>query len=179
LLPFGRKILGARQLAVQMTHTAAEMRPTLSAEHLKIIDDHRDYQCAHFLLSAGDRYCYVIYSKHKRKRLPFVYIHYLSNPELFEQTYHTIRSAVMSHARACFAVIDERLAGGRPEAAPQFLPALPDAQTVFVIQSEAGANRQSVFRAGAAQPAQPSAAQISAAQHSSQGLRICIIQLKC
>jgi hypothetical protein len=112
LLPFGRKSLGARQLAVQMTHTAAEMRPTLSAEHLKIIDDHRDYQCAHFLLSAGDRYCYVIYSKHKRKRLPFVYIHYLSNPELFEQTYHTIRSAVMSHARACFAVIDERLVDG-------------------------------------------------------------------
>ena len=112
LLPFGRGISGPKQLAVQMSHAAAEIRQKLSTEHLKIFDDHLDYQCAHFLLSAGKRYCYVIYSKHQRKRLPFVYIHYISDPELFGQTYNKIRSAIMFHARVLFAVIDSRLVAG-------------------------------------------------------------------
>jgi hypothetical protein len=112
LLPFGRRFCGPKHSQVQTTHAADEIRQTLSAEHRKILDDHLEYQCEHFLLPAGNRYCYIVYSKHKRKKLPFVYIHYISDPELFEQTYHTIRSAIMSHARACFAVIDSRLVAG-------------------------------------------------------------------
>ena len=112
LLPFGRRLFGAKHLAVQTTHAEADIRQILSAVHLKIFDDHHDYQCEHFLLSAGKRYCYIIYSRHKRKRLPFVYIHYISDQDLFGQTYPQIRGAIMSHARVCFAVIDSRLVAG-------------------------------------------------------------------
>ena len=112
LLPFGRRLLGPKHIAVQMTHAEADIRQTLSVEHRKILADHSGYQCSHFLLSAANRYCYIVYSKHKRKRLPFVYIHYISDPRLFGQTYHQIRGAIMSHARVCFAVIDSRLVAG-------------------------------------------------------------------
>jgi len=112
LLPFGRRLSGPKPSAVQVTHAAGDMRQKLSADHRQILDDHLAYPCEHFLLSAGNRYCYIIYSKHKRKKLPFVYIHYISDPELFGQTYPQIRGAIMSHARSGFAVIDSRLVAG-------------------------------------------------------------------
>jgi len=113
LLPLGRRFCGPEHSEVQTSHAADEIRRILSAaEHLRILEDHLAYQCEHFLLRAGNRYCYIVYSKHKRKKLPFVYIHYISDPALFEQAYHTIRNAIISHARACFAVIDSRLVAG-------------------------------------------------------------------
>ena len=109
LLPIGRRLSAPRHVSARMTHLESEIRQVLSAEHLKIFNDHLDYRCSHFLLSAENRYCYIVYSGHKRKNLPFVYIHYISDTDLFEHAYHEIRNAIFAHAHAYFAVIDARL----------------------------------------------------------------------
>ena len=56
-----------------------------------------------------DRYCYIIYTKLRRKRIPYAHLHYISNPDLFGLAYRDIRKSILSHAKAYFLLIDSRL----------------------------------------------------------------------
>jgi hypothetical protein len=111
LLPFGRRLAGPRPSDIRITHDPAEIENRLQGEHLKIFNDHKIYRCSHFLLTAGDRYCYLIYAKLKRKRLPYVHVHYISDRDLFARDYRCIRNSILSHCGAYFMLIDSRLAG--------------------------------------------------------------------
>ena len=109
LLPFGRRLSLPEPSVTCVTHDPAEIEKKLQGEHLKIFNDHRIYCCAHFLLIEKDRYCYVIYSKLKRKRIPYVHVHYFSDSDLFARAYRLIRNSILSHCGAYFILIDSRL----------------------------------------------------------------------
>jgi hypothetical protein len=111
LLPFGRRLFQPKSINNHTTHDPAEIAKTLKAEPLKIFNDHKPYPCSHFLLTAKNRYCYIIYSKQKRKRLPYVHIHYISDLDCFADFYRDIRKAIRSHSNAFFIMIDARLVG--------------------------------------------------------------------
>jgi len=109
LLPFGRRLFQVKYSATELIHDPAAIENKLDGQNLKIFSDHQPYPCFHFLLSGKDRDCYIIYTKLKRKRIPYVHLHYISDPDLFELAYRDIRKSILSHARAYFILIDSRL----------------------------------------------------------------------
>jgi hypothetical protein len=109
LLPFGRRIFQPKYSPINLTHDLAAIEKKLEGQNLKIFNDHKHYQCFHFLLTGKDRYCYIIYTKLRRKRIPYAYLHYVSDPDLFALAYCDIRRAILSHAKAYFLLIDSRL----------------------------------------------------------------------
>jgi hypothetical protein len=109
LLPFGRRLFQPKYSATYLTHDLAAIENKLEGQDLKIFNDHRPYPCFHFLLSGKDRYCYIIYTKLRRKRIPYSHLHYISDPDLFALAYRDIRKSLLCHAKAYFLLIDSRL----------------------------------------------------------------------
>jgi hypothetical protein len=122
LLPFGRRLFQPKYSPPQMTHDLATIERKLEGQDLIIFHDHKQYQCSHFLLTDKNRYCYLIYTKLKRKRIPYAHIHYISNPDLFELAYRDIRKAILSRSRAYFLLIDSRLVKNRKLPVSIYLP---------------------------------------------------------
>jgi len=109
LLPFGRRLFQPKYSASELTHDLAAIENKLEGQDLKIFNDHKPYPCFHFLLSGKDGDCYIIYTKLKRKRIPYVHLHYISDPDLFGIAYRDIRQSILSQAGAYFILIDSRL----------------------------------------------------------------------
>ena len=109
LLPFGRRLFQPKYSATNLTHDLAAIEKKLEGQHQKIFNDHKHYPCYHFLLTGPDRYCYIIYTKLRRKRIPYAHLHFISDPDLFELAYHDIRQSILGHAKAYFILIDSRL----------------------------------------------------------------------
>lgn len=145
LLPFGRRLFQPKHPDREMTHDPAAIENKLTGQHLKIFNDHQPYPCFHFLLSGKDRYCYIIYTKLKRKRVPYLHLHYISDPDLFGLAYRDIRKSLLSRARAYFILIDSRLVKNRrlplsiclPYRAPkQYLSARLEPEQIDNLYSE-------------------------------------------
>lgn len=109
LLPFGRRLFQPKYSATNLTHDLAAIEKKLEGQNLKIFNDHKHYRCSHFLLTGKDRYCYIIYTKLKRKRIPYAHLHYISDPDLFALAYRDIRKSIISHSKGYFLLIDSRL----------------------------------------------------------------------
>ena len=109
LLPIGRRLFQPKYPAQELTHDLAAIENRLEGQDLEIFNDHQPYPCFHFLLSGKCRYCYIIYTKSKRKRIPYVHLHYISDPDLFGLAYRDIRKSILAHTRAYFILIDSRL----------------------------------------------------------------------
>jgi hypothetical protein len=109
LLPFGRRLYQPKYSAINLTHDLAAIEKKLGGQNLKIFHDHKPYRCFHFLLNGQDRDCYIIYTKLRRKRIPYVHLHYISDPDLFALAYRDIRKSILCHANAYFLLIDSRL----------------------------------------------------------------------
>jgi hypothetical protein len=113
LLPFGRRLFQPEFSAANLSHDSAAIEKKLEGQNLKIFNDHQKYPCFHFLLTGQDRYCYIIYTKLRRKRIPYAHLHYISDPDLFALAYRDIRNSILSHAKAYFLLIDSRLVKNR------------------------------------------------------------------
>jgi hypothetical protein len=108
LLPFGRKLFQPRVGAIRIIRDPAVIEATLQGEHLRIFRDHRPYRCQHLVAATDTRYCYILYSPLKRKRIPYAHIQYISDPEFFARAYRPIRNAVLRTTRSLFIMIDSR-----------------------------------------------------------------------
>jgi hypothetical protein len=108
LLPFGRRIFQAKYSPANLTHDPAAIEQKLEGQHLRIFNDHKSYRCSHFMMTVKDRYCYIIYTKLKRKRIPYAHLQYISDPDLFALAYRDIRKSILSRAKAYFLLIDSR-----------------------------------------------------------------------
>lgn len=88
---------------------------TLDAADLKILSDHRDSACRHLILREGSRYCYLVFTEHRRRLLgfdvPYAHIHYTSARDLFRRHRARLAWYMLRSAGAAFLAIDERLAG--------------------------------------------------------------------
>ena len=120
---------------------------TLTGRELEIYRDHRSAGAAlHAVVIDGDDWCYVIYRKDRRKKLPlFVSVLHVSNPELFRRqvaAVHAPRAA--PQARAGHA--GRGAGGGPPSEAVRPAPVTPP-QDVPERRPAAGADRLPVQRA--------------------------------
>lgn len=109
LMPVGRRLLQPKYAVTNLMHDTSVIEKKLEAQDLRIFKDHQPYECSHFLMSGRDRYCYIIYTRLKRKRLAYAHLHYISDSDLFGQAYRDIRKSILSQAKAYFLVIDSRL----------------------------------------------------------------------
>jgi hypothetical protein len=109
LLPFGCRLFQTKISAAELIHDLSAIEQKLEGQDLKIFHDHKPYPCLHFLLRGEGGYCYIIYTKLKRKRIPYVHLHYISDPNLFGLAYREIRQSLLSHTKASFILIDSRL----------------------------------------------------------------------
>lgn len=87
--------------------------PYLSENELRVHKDHLHFQCSHLLLKAVNGNCYIIYAKYYRKKMPLVFIHYLSNLGVFLECIKKTRPALFKHLGVLALSIDERLLKGR------------------------------------------------------------------
>lgn len=108
LLPFGRRLFQPKYSPINLTHDLASIKQKLEGRNQKIFNDHKHYGCFHFLLTGKDRYCYIIYTKLRRKHIQHAHLHYISDLDLFALAYRDIRKSILSHSKAHFLLIDSR-----------------------------------------------------------------------
>lgn len=111
---------------VRIITDRAQLEDTLTGSDLDIYRDHLGTAAArHLVLSKGDRRCYVIYRRDRRKRLPvFASILYVSDPELFREigswfTRHLLRRGVL------VTLAELRVVGHRPPGSVRLVAGRP------------------------------------------------------
>jgi hypothetical protein len=87
----------------------------VGSDDLKILEDHRPYQCGHVLLcdNANGKYCYCIYTTIIRKSLRFSHLQYISDPCVFLAMADAVGSRLFALRQSLFMKVDCRLLGNR------------------------------------------------------------------
>jgi len=84
----------------------------LSPADFRLYRDHKDLDCGHLLLADSKQYCYVIYSLVSRRRLPYCYLHYVSNREAFARHSVRLRNELTRRTGARYLAVDARRVAG-------------------------------------------------------------------
>lgn len=89
---------------------------TVSGRDLELYRDHAAAGAArHLVLTRGDEWCYVVFRKDRRKKLPlFASVLHVSNPELFRAMARPLARHLLIHHRAFASLAEERIVGYRP-----------------------------------------------------------------
>ncbi len=96
-LPTPALITGRRRRVIL---DANELKSRLSFAETQLYQDHRPFKCQHAFVDNGrGNGCYLVYTRVRRKRLPFVLIHYIGNLDVFLAT-HGTHSLEIVHERA-------------------------------------------------------------------------------
>ena len=101
--------------------------------------DHADAPAAwHVVLESGDRYCYVIFRRDRRKNMPvFASLLYVSDPVLFRSAARVfVRHLLVRHG-VLVLLAELRITGGRPR--PSIRQATPRRKMVRTADGEAPA----------------------------------------
>ena len=92
----------------------------LNAGDLRIFNDHAGAECGHVVVREGDAYCYVVFSRKRRRvygvDVPYCHIHYISDRALFLRHLPRIKWYFLRKLGAWFLAAEERLVGQRPGA---------------------------------------------------------------
>ena len=83
----------------------------LNGLELKIFQDHKHFRhCKHLVVSDSSSHCYVIYTTVRNSnRVPYCYIHHISEVQSFAKFSIAIRTEIMKSAKIPFVVVDSRL----------------------------------------------------------------------
>lgn len=84
----------------------------LSPTELVIFEDHKKFKCKSLLLKSNKGNCYLVITKVERIRLPFVYVHFISNLPVYEKFIHKVAFQILWHCKAVGLIVDERLLQG-------------------------------------------------------------------
>jgi hypothetical protein len=89
---------------------------TLTGEELQLWRDHAGCDAArHLLLMRGDRWCYVLFRKDRRKGLPlFASILHISDAELFRAMSFPLSRYLLFHHGAAATLVERAVADHRP-----------------------------------------------------------------
>lgn len=110
LLPW---FFGRHDAQVTIFHDPIMIDTRLNPAHQPLLRDHLPYtRCCHLLIEAHGDYCYLIYTLVKNYRFPYIYIHYVSNLDIFARYSGIIRRELISAQRMPWVVIDSRLVRG-------------------------------------------------------------------
>lgn len=92
----------------------ATIERVLSAEDLRVFNDHRPYACTHLVFAGSHDYSYVVAGKTKLRRFPTSYVYYRSNASLFRRLAGAMQLALLGAHRTLFSVVDARLCADAP-----------------------------------------------------------------
>ena len=79
----------------------------LNAHALRVFEDHRDFKYSFVALNAGNEISLISFKKVKRKRLPFLEVHYLSGREIFLKHIRHVLPALCIRTRAVGLMLGE------------------------------------------------------------------------
>ena len=106
----------------QITADPAVLERTLTGRELQLYRDHAGAAAArHLLLRRGDRWCYVIFRKDRRKGLPgFASILHVSNPALFCRMTRPLSAHLLAHHGVLAMLIDRAVVDCHPRLSVAF-----------------------------------------------------------
>jgi len=86
----------------------------LDGEHLKIFHNHQSFQCRHFFVQSKEGCCYLVVSKLKRKKPPYVFaeIHYISDLSVFQRHICSITMSLCLNLCIFAVYVDNRYLEG-------------------------------------------------------------------
>jgi hypothetical protein len=104
-----------RSSGVRVVDTPTEIDEMLSERDQTIYRDHAATAVKHVVVAKGDRSCYVIFRRERRKRLPlFAFILYVGDRDLFRDCEsHFYRYLLLRHGIAA-TLAEVRVVGHRP-----------------------------------------------------------------
>jgi len=85
-----------------------EAAAPLNSSDQKIFQDHKKF-AIHFVVQAGAQYCYCIATRVRRKKqmIPFLQLHYISNPELLVKSAGAVAARLCWKYKTAAMIIDE------------------------------------------------------------------------
>lgn len=110
--------LAVSRAGVRLITEPNEIESALNGRDREIYRDHRHTLAArHAVLVQGDRSCYILYRRDRRKRLPlFATILYVGDPDLFgDFNRYFFRHLLVRHGIP-FTLVELRISGRRPRA---------------------------------------------------------------
>jgi len=88
------------------------LKKELDPQNLAIYREHVQFVDGHFLLKTDHGNCYLILHKAFRKRLPFLFVHYISAPEVFLQFVEPVIFRLCLKMKACGLILDDKYLNG-------------------------------------------------------------------
>jgi hypothetical protein len=96
----------------QVTGTREQQALLEAAGDWQSFVDHRHLDCGHLLIRSPNAYCYLVYSRVTRHRLPYCLVHSLSNPQLFAEHHRPIRAHLLSATRGRYVAFNSSFLEG-------------------------------------------------------------------
>lgn len=111
---------------VILSHTKNIQNELLSFERLnKIFNDHLKFKCKHLLIKTSTGFCYIVYTKVRRKKIPMAQLHFISNPQVFNDYIDTIKVFFIRTHGIFIILIDSRFTTKRPSFSIEFKLPIP------------------------------------------------------
>ena len=93
--------------------SVAEIEPRLNPEQRQFLRDHTATECRHLWLGRGGRYCYIIWIRRVKQRVPFCELLYVSDPTLLRDHFELVKCLILMKGIGVALAVDERLLGER------------------------------------------------------------------
>jgi hypothetical protein len=108
--------LPSRSRGISVSADPERIRQTISGAALAIYRDHVDTRAArHLLITDRDQWCYVMFRKDRRKRLPlFASILYVSDPQLLRRAWRAVSRHLLMRHGAAITIAELRVVEQRP-----------------------------------------------------------------
>ena len=81
----------------------------LSPGDLKIYNDHFHFKSRYILLISGRGSCFIVVTRVYRKKIPFAYVHYIGNLDLFVGHINKAKFSIIRKLKVAALLVDERL----------------------------------------------------------------------
>ena len=109
-----------------LSHIKNIQNELLSFERLnKIFTDHLKFKCKHLLIKTSTGFCYIVYTKVRRKKIPMAQLHFISNPQVFTDYLDAIKIFLIKTHGIFIILIDSRFTTKRPSFSIEFKLPIP------------------------------------------------------
>ncbi len=85
------------------------IRQLLGYNDLLIFNDHINYKCIHLIIASDAGNCYLVATRVMRRGLPFIYVHYISNLNVFTEMIYRAILKILVKYQSIGIIVDERL----------------------------------------------------------------------
>lgn len=91
----------------------AAIAPSLEGDARRVLDDHGSLRCGHLLLASPWGKCYMVFDKVKKKGMPVVQIHYISDLDVFMRLLPVMSMEICTRLGGMGIMAGEHLLRGR------------------------------------------------------------------